>query len=119
MCELPARSMPGSEMLLVLKTRMRGSYGWPSGASAPVMSLHLLDKETHVAGFLDHAEVLVAHLLGPGGEVLGGATVGGLDLHDPADGDARDALLGGEDRAVAAGAASVDDLLCLDGAEVL
>ncbi len=29
MCELPARSMPGSEMLLVLKTRMRGSYAWP------------------------------------------------------------------------------------------
>ena len=27
MCELPARSMPGSEMLLVDKTRMRGTKG--------------------------------------------------------------------------------------------
>ena len=31
MCELPARSMPGSEMLLVLKTRIRGANAWSSG----------------------------------------------------------------------------------------
>ena len=119
MCELPARSIPGSEMLLVLKTRMRGSYAWPLRA---VWRRHrhfiFFDEEAHVAGLLEHAEVLVAHLLGPRGEVLGRAGVGGLDLHDAAHRDAGDALLGGEDGTGARGAARVHDLLRLDRVEL-
>src|SRR5665811_2041084 len=46
MCELPARSMPGSEMLFVEKTRIRGTKAgastWASPATDAVMGRRLL-----------------------------------------------------------------------------
>src|SRR5665811_1173177 len=48
MCELPARSMPGSEMLFVEKTRIRGAKAgastWASPATDTVMGWSLLAR---------------------------------------------------------------------------
>src|SRR5450631_1888937 len=97
MCLLPARSMPGSEMLFVEKTRILG-LNPVSVAVDTVSSLHLLEEELQVAGVVDRAEEVVAHLLAPGREVFQRSGVGGEHLHDAADRDLADGRLACQDR---------------------
>src|ERR1035437_7898604 len=107
--------MPGSEMLLVEKTRIRGSVlDCAVRAAACSMLLQLLDVELVGAGVLYRAQKLVAQLLSPGRQVLLRTTVGGQDFHDAAHGDVGDALLRRQDGARAGGAARVHHFVRFD-----
>src|SRR5512146_1310479 len=139
MWELPARSMPGSEIVFVENTRMRGTRlapaagasivvivpaSWTAGGVVPPCppSRSVLpaapDEDPVVAVGLGIAEELVADLRRPRGDVGLRDRVGGPQLDDRADGDLGHALLGLEERAGAGSPAGVDDLLGGDGCEV-
>src|SRR5665811_601378 len=118
MCLLPARSMPGSEMLFVEKTRILG-LNPVAVAVDTVSSLRLPQEQLQVAGVVDRTEVVVTHLLAPGRQVLERPGVGGEHFHDPANRDAADGLLGREDRSRARGGPCVDDLIGLQLFELL
>src|ERR1035437_6760073 len=107
MCLLPARSMPGSEMLFVEKTRILGL----NAVSTKVVtagSLGLAQEELQVAGVVDRTQEVVTHLLAPGRQVLKRPGVGGEHLHHTADRNLADGLLGRQDRSGARGGAGVD-----------
>src|SRR5664280_786915 len=118
MCRLPARSMPGSEMLFVEKTRILGL----NPASTMVVtagSLGLAKEELQIAGVVERSKEVVTHLLAPGRQVLHGPGVGGEHLHDPTDRNLADGLLGRQDRSRARGGAGVNDQIGLQALEVL
>src|ERR1035437_1850615 len=102
MCLLPARSMPGSEMLFVEKTRILG-LNPVSTKVVTAGSLGLAKKELQVTGVVDRAHEVVTHLLAPGRQVLQRPGVGGEHLHDTADRNLADGLLGCQDRSGARG----------------
>src|SRR5450631_188296 len=118
MCLLPARSMPGSEMLFVEKTRILG-LNPVSTMVVTTGSLGLAQEELQVARVVDRAEEVVAHLLAPGRQVLQCPGVGGEHLHDTAHRNLADGLLGGQDRSRARGGAGVNDQIGLQSLEVI
>src|ERR1035438_2931532 len=118
MCELPARSMPGSEIALVEKTRTRGPW---AGASATteaagcsmasgLSSLGPANEDALVPLRGDGTEKAVADLARPGLHVGLGLGIARPELEHLADSDARHRLLGLQQRPRASGAAGVDDL---------
>src|SRR5450631_100961 len=118
MCLLPARSMPGSEMLFVEKTRILG-LNPGSVAVDTLSSLGLPQEQLQVAGVVDRTHEVVTHLLAPGRKVLQRPRVGGEHLHDPADRNLADGLLGRQDRSRARGGAGVNDQVRLQLPELL
>src|SRR3990172_1789731 len=120
MCELPARSIPGAEMVFVENPRIRcpaldivtclpfpdslAGLGRAALLAAP-------DEDAVVAFARAIAERLVADLLRPRGDVDLGHRIARPDLDHATDGHAVHALLGLEQRARAGGAARVDDLV--------
>src|SRR5665647_3492332 len=118
MCLLPARSMPGSEMLFVEKTRILGLNPVVVAVDT-VSSLHLPQEQLQVAGVVDRTEEVVTHLLAPGRQVLQRPGVGGEHFHDPANRDTADGLLGRQDRSRARGGPRVNDLIGLQLSELL
>src|ERR1019366_8707423 len=108
MCLLPARSMPGSEMLFVEKTRILG-LNPVSTMVVTAGSLGLAKEELQVACVVHRAEKPVAHLLAPRGQVLQCPGVRGEHFHDTADRNLADGLLGCQDRSGARGDAGVND----------
>src|SRR5450759_1518951 len=124
MCELPARSMPGSEMLFVEKTRIRGTKAgastWASPATDAVMGRRLLatHEDALVAVGDEHAEERMADLCGPRPDVALGDGVARPDLDDGSDRHRAHALLRLEEGARTGGAAGVDDLVGSDGFEL-
>ena len=79
MCELPARSIPGSEIAFVEKTRI-------FEATSP---LHPADEDAVVTVHGLDAEELVADLAGPRGDVVACLRVARPQLEHLADGDRR------------------------------
>src|ERR1035437_9269636 len=69
MCLLPARSMPGSEMLFVEKTRILGLNA-VSTMVVTAGSLGLAKEELQVACVVDPTQELMTHLLEPRGQGL-------------------------------------------------
>src|SRR5664280_3478484 len=118
MCLLPARSMPGSEMLFVEKTRILGLNA-VSTMVVTAGSLGLAKEELRVACVVDRAKELMTHLLAPRGQVLQCPGVGGEHFHDTADRNLADGLLGRQDRSRARGGAGVNDQIGLQALEVL
>ena len=128
MCELPARSIPGSEMLCVENTRIRGT-NVAAGGGASIVAVAFIGRQLRSAGRLlaadhedavvavggDGAEELVADLGRPGADVGLGDRIGRPDLDDGADGHRAHPLLRFEERAGAGGPAGVDDLGGGDG----
>src|ERR1019366_3280821 len=108
MCLLPARSMPGSEMLFVEKTRILGLNA-VSTMVVTAGSLGLAQEELQVTGVVERTQELVAHLLAPRRQVLQRPGVGGEHLHHPTDRNLADGLLGCQDRSRARGGAGVND----------
>src|ERR1039458_7181577 len=117
-CELPARSMPGSEMALVEKTRTRGPWAGASpttGAAGCSMapglsSLGPANEDPVVSLGGDGTEEAVADLARPGRDVGLGLGVARPELEHLTDGDAGHRFLGLQQRTRASSAAGVDDL---------
>src|SRR5487761_2797368 len=92
-CWLPARSMPGSEMLMVEKTRILGILVAAPAESAILGLLGLAEEQVKRPRLFEGTEVVVAHLLAPGRDILQRSGVGRHDLHDIPNGHAADLLL--------------------------
>src|ERR1035437_1360958 len=118
MCLLPARSMPGSEMLFVEKTRILG-LNPVSTMVVTAGSLGLAQEKLQVAGVVERAHEVGAHLRAPGRRVLQRPGVRGEHLHDPTDRNLADGLLGCQDRSGARGGAGVNDQIGLQLPELL
>src|SRR5664279_5236526 len=118
MCLLPARSIPGSEMLFVEQTRILG-LNPDSTMVVTAGSLGLAQEELQVAGVVERAHEVVTHLLAPGRQVLQRPGVRGEHLHDPTDRNLADGLLGCQDRSGARGGAGVNDQIGLQLPELL
>src|SRR5664280_76735 len=118
MCLLPARSMPGSEMLFVEKTRILGLNA-VSTMVVTAGSIGLAKEELQVACVVDRTEELMTQLLAPRGQVLQCPGVGGEHFHDTADRNLADGLLGCQDRSGARGGAGVNDQIGLQLLELL
>src|SRR5512147_1430213 len=138
MWALPARSIPGSEMLCVEKTRIRGTNVDPSDGGAMAMGavigsrllnppslagaasggprglaswdlLPASDEDSVVAVGAQRAEELVANLAGPGGDVGLWDGIGRPDVDDGSDRDGAHPLFRLEKRPGARRSAGVDD----------
>src|ERR1035441_715533 len=118
MCELPARSIPGSEIALVEKTRTRGAWARTSptaeaaGCSIALglSSLGPANEDPVVSPGGDGTEEAVADLARPGRHVGLGLGVARPELEHLTDSDAGHRLLGLQQRTRASGTAGVDDL---------
>src|SRR5674476_717466 len=98
-CRLPARSIPGSEMLMVEKTRILGMFSTAPESPDIRGLLRLAEEQVDRPGLVEGAKEIVAHLLAPGRDVLQRSGIRRHDFHHVSDGHATDLLLGSEDRA--------------------
>src|SRR5664279_3082528 len=69
-CRLPARSIPGSEMLMVENTRILGIPAAVPESPDIRGLLRLAKEQVDRAGLVERPEEVMAHLLAPGRNIL-------------------------------------------------